>query len=49
MMQRDENGQIIKESVIKFDLRGELGVAVELGKQAIPVVANECIDIVNIG
>ena len=43
MMQRDENGQIIKESVIKFDLRGELGVAVELCKQAIPVVANECI------
>ena len=43
MMQRDENGQIIKESVIKFDLRGELGVAVELCKQAVPVVANECI------
>lgn len=43
MMQCDENGQIIKESVIKFDLRGELGVAVELCKQAIPVVANECI------
>lgn len=43
MMQRDENGQIIKESIIKFDLRGELGVAVELCKQAIPVIANECI------
>ena len=43
MMYRDENGQIIKESVIKFDLRGELGVAVELCKQAVPVVANECI------
>ena len=43
MMQRDENGQIIKESVIKFDLRGELGVAVELCKQAVPVIANECI------
>ena len=43
MMQRDEKGQIIKESVIKFDLRGELGVAVELCKQAIPVIANECI------
>ncbi len=43
MMQRDENGQIIKESVIKFDLRGELGVAVELCKQTVPVVANECI------
>lgn len=43
MMQRDENGQIIKESVIKFDLRAELGIAVELCKQAVPVVANECI------
>lgn len=42
MMQRDENGQIIKESVIKFDLRGELGVAVKLCKQAVPVIANEC-------
>lgn len=43
MMQRDENGQIIKESVIKFDLRGELGVAAELCRQAVPVIANECI------
>ena len=43
MMQRDENGQIIKESVIKFDLRGELGVTLELCKQAVPVIANECI------
>lgn len=43
MMRRDENGQIIKDTVIKFDLRGELGVAIELCKQAIPVVANECI------
>ena len=43
MAQRDENGQIIKDTVIKFDLRGELGVAVELCKQAVPVVANECI------
>lgn len=40
---RDENGKIIKETVVKFDLRGELGVAVELGKQALPVIANECI------
>lgn len=39
----DENGKIIKETVVKFDFRGELGVAVELGKQAIPVIANECI------
>lgn len=43
MIQRDENGQIIKESVVKFDLRSELGVAVELCKQTVPVIANECI------
>lgn len=39
----DDNGKIIKETVVKFDFRGELGVAVELGKQAVPVIANECI------
>lgn len=43
MMQHDENGQIIKDTVIKFDLRAELGVALELCKQAAPVIANECI------
>lgn len=42
-MRRDEKGKIIKESVVRFDLRGELGVGMELGRQAIPVVANECI------
>lgn len=41
--QRDENGKIIKDTVIKFDLRGELGAIAELGKQAIPVIANDCI------
>lgn len=39
----DKNGKIIKETVVKFDFRGELGVVVELGKQAVPVIANECI------
>lgn len=39
----DDNGKIIKETIVKFDFRGELGVAVELGKQAVPVIANECI------
>lgn len=39
----DENGKIIKDTVVKLDLRGEMGVAVEIGKQAIPVIANECI------
>lgn len=43
LMQRDENGAIIKDSVIRFDLRTELGVAIELAKEAVPVVANECI------
>ena len=39
----DANGKILKDTVVKFDLRGEFGIAVELGKQAIPVIANECI------
>lgn len=39
----DENGQIIRDSIVKLDFRGEMGFAVEIGKQAIPVVANECI------
>ena len=43
LAQHDENGKIIKDTVLKFDLRGELGVAVELGRQALPVIANECI------
>ena len=41
--QHDENGKIIKDTIIKFDLRGELGAVVELGKQALPVIANDCI------
>lgn len=43
LAEHDENGKIIKDTVVKLDLRGEMGVAVELGKQAIPVIANECI------
>lgn len=39
----DENGKIIRETILKFDLRGELGVGIELGRQAVPVVANDCI------
>lgn len=41
--EHDENGKIIKDTVVKLDFRGEMGVAIELGKQAIPVLANECI------
>lgn len=43
LAKHDENGKIIKDTVLKFDMRGELGIAVEFGKQAIPVIANECI------
>ncbi len=43
LAKHDETGAIIKESILKFDLRAELGIGAELGKQAIPVIANECI------
>lgn len=43
LAQHDENGKIIKDTVLKFDLRGEMGVVAELGRQALPVIANECI------
>lgn len=38
---RDENGKIIEK--VKFDLRTEIGVAHEIGRQALPVIINECI------
>lgn len=41
--QRDENGRLIRETAIRFDLRGELGALYEMGRQALPVLANECI------
>lgn len=37
---KDENGKLIP---LKFDLRTEIGIAHELGKQALPVIINECI------
>ena len=40
--QYDEKGKMLKETVVRFDLRGELGMMSELGRQAIPVIANEC-------
>lgn len=38
-----ENGRIIRDSLLRLDLRGELGVGIELSRQAVPVIANECI------
>lgn len=42
-MKRDENNIIMRDTIVKFDLRGEFGGGMEVGRQAIPVVANECI------
>lgn len=41
--EHDENGRIIRDSLLRLDLRGELGVGIELSRQAVPVIANECI------
>lgn len=43
LSKKDEYGKIIPDSLIKFDLRAELGILHELGKQAIPIIINECI------
>lgn len=43
LSERDGNGKLIRESVRNFDLRAEIGVIHELGKQSIPVLINECI------
>ncbi len=40
LAKRDDNGKLIPDSIIKFDLRAELGLA---RNQVIPVVINECI------
>ena len=38
--QRDTNGKLIP---LKFDLRTELGVARQVGRQTLPVLLNECV------
>lgn len=43
LSQRGEDGRIIPDTVIKFDLRTEIGAIKEVGKQAIPVIINECV------
>lgn len=41
LAERDSNGKIISEN--RFDLRAELGARHEIGRQALPVIINECI------
>jgi len=41
LAKRDENGKIIE--TIKFDLRTEIGILHEVGRQFVPVLINECL------
>mgnify|MGYP000927630259 FL=1 len=40
LAKRDKNGEIIEP--VKFDLRSEIGILQELGRQSVPVLINEC-------
>lgn len=39
----DVDGKIIPDTVKPFDLRAEIGILEELGRQAIPIIINECV------
>lgn len=41
LAKRDKNGKIIKP--VKFDLRTEIGILQEFGRQSVPVLINECL------
>lgn len=41
LAQHDINGKMIKDTQLRFDLRSEIGLGIELGKMAIPVLVNE--------
>ena len=41
LAKRDENGKILEP--VKFDLRTEIGILHEVGRQFIPVLINECL------
>ena len=39
----DEKNHILKDTVRKFDLRTEIGLLGEIGRQAVPVLINQCV------
>lgn len=43
LAEHDESGRIIKDTVRKFDLRTEIGLFGELGRQTLPVLINQCV------
>ncbi|EXJ22517.1 hypothetical protein ADIAL_2103 [Alkalibacterium sp. AK22] len=42
LAKRDQHGNIIKGEELRFDLRAEMGLGIEVSRQALPVIANEC-------
>ena len=42
-LRKDDKGNVVKETIFKFDLRAEFGIAIETLQMAVPVVGNECI------
>ncbi|WP_029318891.1 hypothetical protein [Butyrivibrio sp. AE3004] len=43
LAKHDAEGKVIKDAILKFDFRGELGFLHEVGKQSVPVIVNDCI------
>lgn len=43
LAEHDESGRIIRDTVRKFDLRMEIGLLGELGRQTLPVLINQCV------
>lgn len=41
LAKHDVNGLIIKDTQLRFDFRAEIGLGIEIGKMALPVMANE--------
>lgn len=41
LAQHDINGKILKDTQLRFDLRTEIGLGIEIGRMAIPVMVNE--------
>lgn len=41
LAKRDKNGKIVEP--VKFDLRSEIGILQEFGRQSVPVLINECL------
>ena len=41
LAKRDKNGKIVEP--VKFDLRNEIGILQEFGRQSVPILINECL------